>query len=256
MTYYDDNEQIAYPLVGTDDAGIPHSILVDLQVYAPDALGTALAVLSCSVTDLVVSCVLGFAGVPVGVVTVPRTTLVVHEPYEITPVVDGVSGYVVFGQGVTTERLRVDGVYPVLPVALVSYPGGPDGGTMVVGGHRMDGIVDLAVGPGLSIEAATLDLLMPGVGGPVVEVDAILISAVTNKTLEEPVYRCQERADGVLGELPVRSINGVVPSTTGAITLSVVSVQPTTSEAPVTAAMSPRGLTFRDSVPMCQGGAS
>ena len=36
MNHYDDNQLRAYPLVGHDDYRIPHDILVDLVVQAPD----------------------------------------------------------------------------------------------------------------------------------------------------------------------------------------------------------------------------
>ena len=251
MSYYDDMERIAYPLVGTDDLGIPSDVLVDLQVQAPTPLGNQLQVLSCSITDLVVSVVLGINGVAVGYLTRPNALTLVHEPYEITPVVDGVFGFVVFGQGCKTNKLRVDGPYAVVPVCLVSYQAEVSPWTLMVGGHAVDGIVEIAVGVGLKIAARQLNLQLPTGGTKLTT--ALVISADSTQTLEEPVIRCQMRADGVLGDLPLRSINGIAPSTDGSMTIAVLSTRPTTTSPVITSATAGGMFKMTDPVVMCQG---
>jgi hypothetical protein len=254
MSYYDDMERIAYPLVGTDDLGIPSDVLVDIQAHAPSALGTELQVLSCSVTDMVVSVVLGVTGTAIGYLTMRSEQVVVHEPYEILPILDGVSGFVVFGQGCKTSRMRVDGPYALTPSCLVSYAAPADPWTMRVGGHSVDGVVELSVGAGLKIEAQDVRLLC--LDAAVRTVKAVVISAESTQTLEEPVVRCQMRADGVLGDLPVRSINGMAPSTGGNITIEVKNAVAKVGAPVITAQNSSSGLIITDPSPMCPGGGT
>lgn len=252
MTWYDDNQLRAYPLVGHDDYRIPHNILVDCVVQAPDTITGIAQVISISVTPMVVSVLIGIGGVVVASLTIGQDSAQPGIPYDLVPALQGVSGFVAFGDGIKTSSLRVDGPVDLVPQALVSYTADPLNATLVALGQPFQGLVQLTVSPDLSLTARSLRLFN---GTGVQVVNAYVLSAVSTGALEDPVSACWRRADGVLGRTPLRSVAGVPPDTAGALTLQVFEVRQTTDAPAVTASARADGMTLVDNGLMCQGEA-
>jgi hypothetical protein len=231
MTWYDNNEGIAYPLVGHDDLAIPHSVLVDAVVHAPAAYGSELIVQSISVTALVVSVVFAIDGTPAAYATVAQPAAV-HEPIPLTPIRAGVSGFCVLGHGIERERLRVDGTYQLVAESLISYPGDVAAATLTSGGHALTGLVKLLAGSGLTVTPELLRIQMPDT--TVVTVTCAVISAV-DATLIDPVTPCHRAVDGSPLVSAISSINGVPPHpVTGAVDVLVIALRESTADPNVT----------------------
>lgn len=226
MTFYDNNQLIAFPLTGVDVDAIPSSVIVDTVIYAPSSLGTQLQLLSISVTDLVVSCVLGINGISVAYITQLQANTDIHVPYDVTPIVPGVVGFMTFGEGIRTERLRVDGTFPFMHESLISFVYNQSSPTLTAGGNPFFGMVTLEVGTGLTISGQTLTIRKED--SSIVTTPAALISILTPSLYNDPIPPCLLPADANVVSPPIRSINGVAPTTTGAIflTLEVVKQLP------------------------------
>lgn len=245
MSYYDDNELIAFPLTGNDDLGIPSDVIVDVLIHAPAALGTNLAIRSISVTGLLVSIIFTIDGTDVAVLTAlqpePQTML------EVTPLLPGVEGFVVLGFGVTRRRLRVDGSYPLMPEALLSYQSSGST-TLSANGHTMTGLVKLTVGAGLSIAARTLTMQTES---GVVTALAAVVSITDESLLVDPVPPCLRSPDGTPKIQPLVGINDVVPDCSGDIGLVIVNVREIPTDAGIVMATKPQGITLSDEGTPC-----
>jgi hypothetical protein len=227
MTWYDQNELIAYPLTGADDNAIPSDVLVDCIVNAPIALGTQLVLRSISVTGLLVSVILRIGSTDVAYLTVPMATLQTHLAIPVVPLAPGVSGFIAFGSGVHQHQLRVDGAYAFMPESLISYQYDAVNPTMTVGGHAMTGLVKLVPGPGLRITGATLRVKREDAA--IVVTPCALISITNPALLSDPIPESVRPAEGDPAVQPIATINGVAPDSGGNITLVVETIlqQPT-----------------------------
>lgn len=245
MSYYDDNELIAFPLMGTDDLGIPSNILVDALIHAPASLGTNLAIRSISVTGLVVSMIFTIDGVDVATITAVQP-----EPQamlEVTGLVDGVEGFVVLGYGILSQRLRVDGNYPLMPEALLSYQSS-GATTLSANGHAMPGLVQLTAGVGLTVAARTLTMQTES---GVVTALAAVVSITDEAILVDPVPPCLRSPDGTPKIQPLVGINDVVPDCSGNIDLTIVNVREIPIDPGINVAVKPQGITLSDEGTPC-----
>ncbi len=222
MTWYDDNAQKAFPLTGNDDFQIPPDILVDMLVHAPESLGTILTVSSISVTPLVVSIVLSIDNVNVAYATRLQSSMQVYDTIQLTPLITGVSGFVVFGQGITRTSLRIDGPYEFLPECLISYPYDSDTPTATVGGHEMTGLVKLTVGDGLDISRSTM--LIQREDLVIVETDCALISITDDRIKVDAIPSSQRPAEGSPSVPPIASIQTVEPDIDGNIDIVIENI--------------------------------
>lgn len=248
MTLYDDNELRAFPLVGNDDLGIPPNVLVDVIVYAPASYGSTLTVASISVTGLVVSLVLAIDGQPAAYLTARTFDVEPHEPVDLTAILPGVSGFVAFGAGKDSQRLRLDGAYQLEPECLLSYPDHLGEATLQVGGHKLYGLVRLEAGDDVEITSQLLKIRREDT--TVVEVLAGVIS-LAEPVGADPVPGCLRPAEGAAQVEPVCSINGVVPDCAGDLTLQVVNVRETPDQPGLQAVPLPGRIELRDEGTPC-----
>jgi hypothetical protein len=223
MTYYDSNELRAFPLVGNDDGAIAQDLIVDTIIQAPASYGDQLTLISMSVTDLVVSCVLAIDGQPAAYLTTLQSALTTHAPIAVTPILFGVTGFMAFGEGVRRQRLRVDGSYEFLPEALLSYQDSLATATMRVGPHSLIGLVRLEAGTGLEIVPETLRIKRED--DEIVTVTAGVVRAIDAAIAVDPIPGCLRPAEGDPKVRPITSINGVVPDCDGNLDLEIVNVR-------------------------------
>ena len=207
MTWYDDNERISYPLLGEDDGAIAADILADLLLHAPAALGSQVVLTSISVTALVVSVVFSVGGAPVAYATVENTSDLVQAQVPLVPIVAGVSGFVVFGSGITRRRLNVTGAYAVMDSCVILFTAPVTNPTLQVGGNAFTGQVRLQAGSEVTITAELVSILGYG---PQLAAVIRLADAVRG----EPVGAQYKSAEATLRTPPIRTINGIPPPLT------------------------------------------
>ncbi len=230
MTFYDDNQLRSYPLTGNDDGLLPADCVVDCLVHAVDALGKNLAIASFSSTPGLISVVLSIDGVHVAYATVPRSAFVPHTQVDLIPVVPGASGFIVFGNGLEREQFRVDGPYPLVDEALISYPGATVGGrvvTLETLGHELFGTVLLEGAGGLEVVGRTMRVKKED--GSIVTTPVALVRPVLPSLSRDPVSACWMAAEASLSPGGARSLNGVPPSLTGQLEIQVVNIREVTS---------------------------
>lgn len=250
MTYYDSNETRAFPLVGDDDGAIPHDAIVDCIIQAPASYGDQLTLISVSITDLVVSCVLAIDGTPVAYLTVLQSALETHRALAVRPILTGVTGFMAFGEGVRRQRLRVDGAYKFLPEALLSYQDALGSATMQVGPHSLVGLVTLEAGPG--IEIVPEELTIKTETAALVTVMAAVIKATDPKMASDPIPGCLRPAEGNPKVHPITSINGVVPDCDGELTLQIVNVRELPDDPGIIVVSKPQGDVWTDEGEPCE----
>ena len=232
MSWYDENELIAFPLVGDDDFAIPPDVIADVLIHAPAALGGQAVVTSLSVTGIVVSIVISIGGSPAGFVTVENTPDLVQVPQEIQPVAAGVSGTVTFGSGITRHRLRVDGAYALVDASLIRFDVDLTNPTAILGGTDLFGRVALQAGDGYVVEPRELRIQKEDTS--VVTVTAAVIGLAEGRRLE-PLNPCEVSAETAeLQAPPVREVNGVSPDAAGNIDVVALTVQLDPAEGVVT----------------------
>lgn len=247
MTLYDDHERIAFPLLGTDDHGIPHDLLVDCLVHAPASYGAELTLISLSSTSLgIASLVLAIDGVAAAYCTVADPD--VHEPIPLQAIRPGVSGFVAFGYGVDRHMLRIDGSYPLESRCLIAYPDHLATATVKVGGHELTGLVRLDGGPGLSIRGVTMKVKLEDTS--IVEQVVGLIGPV-DPVGADPIPGCMRPAEGAAAVEPITRINGVIPSCAGEITLQVVNVRETPDQPGLQPVVAPGKIVWKDEGEPC-----
>ena len=228
--WFDLNEQRRFPLA--DDAivdDLPNDVIADLQVTIPDSqpYGVAPKLASISIGDSYISLVIEVNGVAVAWYGGDKTT---RQVLPLTPLLDGVSGTVVIGDGALNHRLRIDltdgkmaeGTYQrYVPqkhphLAIDKY------GSAAI---DMDGIVDLRVDSNLSLDLVTNVTIQTG-SGPIVVPQAIQIGM--RATVTSPVRRAIEGhnkrsvAAGTCTPRVINTINGVRPDMDGRFTLRIV----------------------------------
>ncbi len=246
MTWYDDNAQKAYPLTGNDDFGVPPDILVDALVYAPEVLGTILTLRSISVTPLVCSVVLSIDGVDVAYATRLQAQMPEYATIQLTPLVAGVSGFVVFGEGIRLTALRVDGPYTFLPECLIRYPYDATNPTVTVGGHVITGLVKLQVGAGMSITRESLRIRKEDTS--IVTTDCALVSIDDDRLKVDAIPAGMRPAEGSPDVPPIASIEGVEPDTDGDIAIVIENILERPSD-PIVAIT---GVTLTDGGQPCE----
>lgn len=251
MTWFDDNEQKAYPLVGDGDFAIAHDVLCDVMVHAPDSLGDQAAVTSISVTGLIVSVVISIGGTPAAYVTVPNTEDLIQAPQELQAIASGVSGTVTFGSGIRLRRLRVDGSYPLVDGSLISFHIGLTAPTAVLRGTDLFGRVGLVAGEGIVVEPRELRIQKEDLS--VITTTAAVIGLEAGSRLT-PVNPCEVSAEaGELRTPPIREINGVPPDGAGDIDLVALTIQRVPTDGTITPASPEAGkIIFTDTGEPCE----
>jgi hypothetical protein len=238
QNWYNANESRRYPLDdqsnGRDDAGleIVDSVLVDCDIRFSSLLGNLLYVQGITVSRGLVSVVFGIAddllqttGRTVAAVTVQRP-ITKYRHYDITPLVDGIDGWVVFGAGVDEEislrfatpaqtfiSVRCADNYAPLPIPSIKKTG--------VG----SALSDIVTFDGLDPVVITHEKIKPDPDSEE-EVDVLMFRLNTQQItstynpLSEFIGPCSGRPDsGTCGKDPIEFINGVEPDCDGNIVI-------------------------------------
>lgn len=222
---------------GEGDGGerLPNNLIVDASVRLPSALGKSVAVSSVVVSKTLVSITLvavaeppvvpagasagAAAFVPLGAVSV-RLPLQQGRPYPISPMAEGVGGWLVFGEGVETPfnarfstpqqatlNPKTSRFYRELPVQSVAK---------LNSSVRLEGVVTVKAGPDLEIFGA--DRMIDGVTVPAM---IVRLRQNTPKNLFD-AYRgpCSGRPESNTCDRPaVEYINTVGPDCDGNLTI-------------------------------------
>jgi hypothetical protein len=231
MTWLDNNELIAYPLVD-ETSGLDSDILADVMLYAPASLGASATVSSLSVTSLVVSAVISINEIPVVYTTLKNSGALVGVPQRLTPLVPGVQGTLTWGSGITRKKLRFDGSLVLLPELLISYPAANlEAPTITVGSRGIPGRVNLIAGDGISITTKVMRVLRED---SVVVTTTVAEIALDTSDLVAPLNPAYVSAEAeAMGTPPVRGINDVVPDIYGNIDVVALTIQGAPSAATV-----------------------
>jgi len=230
-SWFDLNEARRFPFADNADVGdIPNSVLADLHITFPDSetYGVSPNISSMSIGNDYVSFVVEVDGTPVAWYGGDKT---VRAILPLTPLIDGVSGTVVFGEGVRTARLREDladaflaeGTYlRYLPQRIPSL------GVNKYGSAQIDlqGIVELRTDNNLELSVVE-DVTIDTDGGPVLVDQAIELRLADG--VSESVRRVLEGhnkrnvAANTCDPDTINYVNGVRPNVAGQLTIRVVS---------------------------------
>lgn len=238
QNWYNANESRRYPLddqsTGLADSGIEmrDDIIVDCDIRFSNMLGGCLYVQGITVSRGLVSVVFGVAadatqttGYTVAAVTVERP-ITKYRHYDITPLVDGIDGWVVFGAGVDEDAnfrfsspaqsliaTRCADVYQPLPIPSIHKAGV---GTSLSGVITFEGLTPITV---------THEKIKPNPAADE-EVDALVFRLDTQQItssynpLSAFLGACGGRPDsGTCGKEPIEFINGVEPDCAGNINI-------------------------------------
>jgi len=216
IEWFNENENRQYPLSEDilNSVGLPTSVLADVCISVPETVvdDVYLSMISISAGIVSVSFAASSGGLAVGTFARPVEA---HRPYALTPVVDSVSGYVVFGAGVndgiTSGSYRFTGLSdgkvdtnalkPVeaVPVTAIRRLNSDPSDTL-------DGIIKLEAGTNMVLTHS----------GNIIKLS--LVEAVRAEFLGP----CDKYAIfDACGAPPIRTINGVGPSSSGKLTIEV-----------------------------------
>lgn len=238
QNWYNANETRRYPLDdasnGRDDSGaeIRDDILVDCDIRFSNNVGGCIYVQGITVSRGLVSIVFGAAadanqqtGYTVAAVTVAKP-VTKYRHYDLTPLVDGIDGWVVLGAGVEEEAsLRFTS--PAQSLVSVRCADGYD--PLPIPNMRKAGVGvgldDIVTFEGLAPIVISHEKIKPNPDEPT-EVDAIVFRLDTQQVttsynpLSEFLGPCSGRPDsGTCGKEPIEFINGVEPDCSGNITI-------------------------------------
>lgn len=246
--WYSINEGISYPIDETatcladDGILVQNNIITDLYLRWPSTLGEYAFISSLTVTENLVSVTFLVstaitAGVikPLAVVSIPRPVTEGRQ-YLLSAQADGISGYIVFGSGASSEteyrarftepaqtHLTVRAAKPYTPLAVSGIKAN-------VAANYLNGLVRLKANSPLEIvgEEREIDGVLRDVA-VVRLVDTAVETVRTNTTTggTTSVFRqfagpCGARPDSnTCDKPPIEFINGVGPDCNGRITLEV-----------------------------------
>lgn len=220
LEWFNMNENRAYPIAedatGTDNDGkqMPYALIADLGLTVPeDLLGEAfLRQLTITPTMISVSIAYSGGGLAVGTFAQP---VIPHKAYMLTPVKDGVSGFIVFGHAATyitdpvsytndsKDQSAIEGnaLSPIDGPGVTSFQrlnGDPE--------NSLEGIIRIVPGSNITLDH----------DGNTIKIG--LIDSVQT----EFVGPCDKFAIfDACGGIPIRTINGVAGDENGIITLEV-----------------------------------
>jgi hypothetical protein len=172
QAWYNYCESVPYPVEDTvsrvSDAGtrLPGNVISDLNLRYPSTLGSHVFVAACTVNPQLVTVVLlGSSSATAAVDVTPiasvslRQPVDVHRPYALSPLAEGVGGWVVFGNGIagsyqgrfaspSQTRISPRAARAYAPLPVVDF--GKLGNT-----QALTGLVSLVAGNDLEIVKAT-----------------------------------------------------------------------------------------------------
>lgn len=247
--WYSINEGISYPIDETatnlaDDNGtlVQNNIITDLYLRWPSTLGEYAFISSLTVTESLVSVTFLVSTAMVGGVIKPLAVLSVPRPvtqgrqYALNAQNDGISGYIVFGSGVssaTEYRARFSTPAQTLLTVRAAKPYAPLPVTGIkanVAANYLNGLVRLRANSPLEIvgEEREIDGVLRDVA-VIRLVDTAVETVRTNTTTGSTtsIFRqfagpCGARPDSnTCAKPPIEFINGVGPDCNGRITMEV-----------------------------------
>ena len=210
IEWLNENEGRSYPFVNAGRYGIPDEVVVDLVVSGPAEILEGAYLSSLVVRSSLVSLSIGSpnGGFVVFTMAGPEP----YRPYGMTPVRDGIGGYVTFGLGLSGDLqldLRNMSVDPIVVDPGCLRPAN-DRVVKSVGKYgvrnvdALRGVVNLVVSPNMTLAHA----------GNVISI------GLNDEARREFVAKCDKRAIfNECGAPPIRKINGVGPDEDGKLTL-------------------------------------
>ncbi len=213
--WYNENELRSYPVVedssqtDVDGKALGFGLIADLAVSVPRDLGDDVYLSLIAITPALVSVSIASpaGGMLVGTYAQP---VVPHVPLSLTPIVDDVSGFVVFGSDILdvtgtfkfdedATPLEVRAVRQIdrLPVTAIRQLATPT---------ELEGIVDIVVSSNMAVRADGQQIIF----------------SLIDEFREDFVGPCDKQ--GTLagcGKPPIRLINNVGPDSEGKITIEV-----------------------------------
>lgn len=226
-SWLDINEDRRYPLADDADVdSLPNDVLADLYLAYPEDLGDTVSLWSISSNGTYVSFVLNAMGTDIAYFTGEPTP---RRLYPLTPLVDGVTGSVVFGNGLPNWRGRLDLSDAELAVGTMTRTPALDLPNLTLrklglSDVSLDGVVTLAGGQYVTV--SLVDQL-DHAPLPAPFTQAILIELVSNipATANRDLINQQARnivSDNILPGI-VNKVNGVRPDKDGNLTIRVLS---------------------------------
>jgi len=236
QNWYNLQANRSYPLdessTGVDDAGafLRNDILVDCNIRFPAAIGRYLYVQGVTVSAGIVTVLFGAvndilatSGTPVAVVSLPKP-INSYVNYAITALQPGVSGWVVFGPGLTetfagrytqpTQTLiqpRCAQPYKPLPV--------PSIGKLNVG-TALQGVVTMAASTPVTATYEPIEYDGTVYPAIVFRLDSAQITTAYNP-LTEFLGPCSQRPEsGTCPKQPIMTLNGIEPDCNGNINIA------------------------------------
>lgn len=215
--WFNENELRSYPIredlqrLASSGEVLPNSVIADISVVVDADSAADVHVSSVGITPSLVSVSISAGGEGVLVATIENP--VVHQPYRLEPLVEDVSGFVVFGNGIkvsapktyafpddTQSRLEFKAVHPfeTAPVTSIGKAGAI--------AEPLTGLINLAVDDDFEFRR---------------DGNTIYIGL---KEGVRPLYvgPCDRIIDYITcGRPPLRAINGVGPDADGIITIEV-----------------------------------
>jgi hypothetical protein len=233
LNWYNLQATRRYPLddlcSGETDSGqsLPNDILVDLHLRFDNSLGTYVYVQAATVSDYLVTVVLGVsdslnaAGKSIAAVTISKPTDI-NINYAVTPLIDGVAGWVVFGAGIDAPPFsgRFSAPIQSLIASRCARPYSPLPITSMSKlnvAAKLSGIVNLAEESPIKIEYKKVTIDADEKQLIVFSLNQADSSLAYNP-LSYFLGACSQRPESnTCGKTPISSINGVSPDCYGNI---------------------------------------
>jgi len=213
-----------------------------MSLFAPESLGE-LFVRSISCTGLVTSFVISNGVVDVAFVT----TTLRDTAVDVNPILYGVYGTVVIGPIGTQHRCRYDGELRFEDGIVTTYQRAEF--TAQVASESALGVVDLVVSDNLGVD---LSFETHDFGDGPLPTTVVTISVVDDVLLAEAVPPGMRSGSGTPQTPVIKSINSVVPSEDGNITLEFLAIRRFTDMPDVTVTTSTGKIVISDAGEMCK----
>lgn len=214
--WYAANSVRRYPIdetalcIADDGAELPNNIIVDVALTAPKSIGTSLFIGGITITDTLVTAIILSSNVlplaegsqpteetqPVAAISILKSDLSLYRNYVVTPLTDGVGGWIVFGEGSQRNFVgRFGSAYQtaIYPRCISLYDDLPVKSLRkVTGQDELTGVVNLAAGNDITIRSDTVlvDGLLRTIG--IIELNKV---ATDENVFEKYIGPCGKRPE-------------------------------------------------------------
>lgn len=243
QNWYDLQSGRRYPIDDTstclDDAGnlLPNDIIVDCHIQAPSALGDSLFIQAVTITDNIVTVLIGVStsGTVASIAAISlQKPVESFVNYSVTPLTDGVAGWIVFGAGIvnafsgryaTSAQTKIAPrnapLYSALPVTAIGKQGLS---------QALTGIINIICDTPIVFEKKVIEINGKQATAVVFKLDGTVGNFDYNP-LSYFLGPCGSRPEsGTCPSQPIETINGVAPDCAGNINIvgDGVTIQPFT----------------------------